>query len=660
MKKFLYAFVALAVSQNIFAQNDSLQANQLNEVVVTATKYPKKSSETGKVVTVITREQLDQSQGRDLAQLLNEQTGISVNGANNNLAKDKSIFLRGAEPEYTLITIDGIPVYDASDINGNFDFRQIPIDIIDRIEILKGSQSTLYGSNAIAGVINIITKKNSNKSFSPFATATYGSYNTLKLNAGINGNKDFFNYNLGYTYGKSKGISEAADKDNTDNFDKDGFEQNAVIANLGIKISPWLKANPFLRYNRFNSDLDAGAFQDDKDYTSHLKNLQTGIKNEFSFGKVKVNVLYSYNHVVRNYLNDSVIKETSLDGYLNGNYTGNEHFVDAYTTVPVSASITFTGGADFRNAKTEAESFGVYKYVYDNVIYSGSYGSNIGKDSAHQTQYAIYGEFNYTGKNGFNAAIGGRYNHHSVYGSNGVFNINPSWLIKKQFKLFVNISSGYKVPTLYQLYSEYRNPFTNLQPEKAYTYEAGAQYFSHNNIFTARVAAFKRNIKDVIAFYTDPNTFASYYINQDKQKDYGFEIEPTITFKKVQLILSYAFVDGKITTKNLGKDSSYFNLIRRPKNIISATLNYHITNKLFASVAIKSVGKRTDLDFSTYPTQTVDLDAYFIFDFYAEYNFTKNVKAFVDVKNITNTSYSELLGYNVLGRNYNFGVALHL
>lgn len=659
MKQILYTLIVLSASQNVFGQNDSLQANHLNEVVVTATKYPKKSSETGKVITVITREQLDQSEGKDLAQLLNEQTGISVNGANSNLAKDKSIFLRGAEPEYTLITIDGIPVYDASDVNGNFDFRQIPIDIIDYIEILKGSQSTLYGSNAIAGVINIITKKNSNKSFSPFATAAYGSYNTTKVNAGVNGNKDFFNYNIGYTYNKSKGISEAADKNNTGNFDKDGFEQNAVIGNLGFKISPWLKSSPFLRYSSFNSDLDANAFTDDKDYTSHLKNLQTGIKNELSFGKVKVNVLYSYNHVVRNYLNDSVIKETPFDGYFKGNYTGNEHFVDAYTTVPVSASITFTGGADFRNAKTDAKSFGVYKYEYENVIYSGSYESNISKDSAHQTQIGIYGEFNYTCKNGFNAAIGGRYNHHSVYGSNAVFNINPSWLINKQFKLFVNVSSGYKVPTLYQLYSEYRNPFTTLKPENAYTYEAGAQYFSHNNIFTVRVAAFKRSIKDVIEFYTDPSTYASYYVNLDKQKDYGFEIEPTITFKKVQLILSYAFVDGKLHTNNGGKDSSYFNLLRRPKNIISATLNYHITNKLFASASIKCVGKRTDVDFSGYPA-TVELDAYELLNFYAEYSFTKNLKAFIDIKNITNTSYSELLGYNTLGRNYNVGVSVHL
>lgn len=658
--KIFQTLIALAVSQNIFAQTDSLSSNQLNEVVVTATKYPKKSSETGKVITVITRQQLDRSQGKDLSQLLNEQAGISVNGAGSNLAKDKSIYVRGARPEYTLITIDGVPVYDASGVNSNFDLRQIPIDMIDRIEILKGSQSTLYGADAIAGVINIITKKTGTKTFSPFATATYGSYNTTKINAGINGNKNLFNYNIGYTYSRSKGISEATDKYNTGNFDKDGFDENAVIANFGLKISNKIKFSPYLRYNAYNGDLDVDAFTDDKDYTSQLRNFQTGVRNEVSLGKVKLNVLYNYNHVVRKYLNDSLIKETELDGYLKGNYTGNEHFVDAYVNVPINASLTFTGGADMRNSKTDASSFGVYKYTFDNVIYSGSYESNIGKDSAHQTQIGVYGELNYAAKNGVNAAVGGRYNHHSVYGSNAVFNINPSWLINKQFKLFVNISSAYKVPTLYQLYSEYRNPFTALKPEKALTYEAGAQYFSLNNLFTARVAAFKRDVKNVIAFYTDPNTYASYYINQNKQKDYGFEIEPTINLKKVQFVLSYAFVTGKITAQINGKDSSYFNLDRRPKNIFSAVANYHITKKFFASTSAKFIGKRTDLDFSTYPSQVVKLKAYSLLDVYAEYSLLKNVKAFVDVKNIINTSYSELLGYNTLGRNYTIGLSMHL
>src|SRR5205814_1295066 len=115
------------------------------------------------VLTVITRQQLERSGGKDLSQVLSEQAGIYIGGANSNPGKDKSIYLRGARVDHTLITIDGVPVYDPSGIGANFDIRNLSIDNIERIEVLKGSQSTLYGSDAIAGVINIITRKASSK-----------------------------------------------------------------------------------------------------------------------------------------------------------------------------------------------------------------------------------------------------------------------------------------------------------------------------------------------------------------------------------------------------------------------------------------------------------------------------------------------------------------
>ena len=144
MKTKIFVVAAAFISTELAAQTaeeDSVKS--LDKVVITATKYPTRQSNTGKLVSVITREQIEKSAGKDLAQLLNEQTGITVNGSFSNPGKDKSIFFRGASSNYTLILLDGIPLNDPSGTGGTFDIRLIPIEQIERIEILKGSQSTL-------------------------------------------------------------------------------------------------------------------------------------------------------------------------------------------------------------------------------------------------------------------------------------------------------------------------------------------------------------------------------------------------------------------------------------------------------------------------------------------------------------------------------------
>jgi vitamin B12 transporter len=155
----------------IKAQQDSLNTRQLDEVVISATKFPKSKSETGKVLTVIDQDQIKRSTGKDITQLLNEQVGLVVSGSNSNPGKDKSVYLQGAKNEYTLILLDGIPLNDPSSVSGGaYDLRLISLDQVERIEILKGSQSTLYGSDAIAGVINIITKRGGDKPAGFFGT----------------------------------------------------------------------------------------------------------------------------------------------------------------------------------------------------------------------------------------------------------------------------------------------------------------------------------------------------------------------------------------------------------------------------------------------------------------------------------------------------------
>ena len=659
-KQFACLLFAAFGSSYVVAQDDTTITKALEEVTITANKFPTKTSQTGKVLTIITQQQLERAGGKDVSQILHEQAGFYLNGANSSPGKDKTIFLRGAKGEHTLIAIDGVPVYDVSGVTSSFDIRSIPIENIERIEILKGSQSTLYGSDAIAGVINIIMKKGSKRA-SPSLLLSYGSYNTYKANASINGKSGAIDYQAGYTYSKTDGISEATDKNATGNNDKDGATQKSFMTGIGISVSKNIRINPYLLVSNFDGELDNGGFSDDKDYSQQLKNFQTGVRNELKFGNVKINLLYNYNRVRRDYFNDSVIKKTPLDGYLKGNYKGSEHFADAYIHFPLTSTISFIGGVDHRNSGTSIETFSIYKYEFGGMTYSDSYSSKLGKDSARQNQTGIYGALVHRGNHGLNVEAGGRFNNHSSYGSNFVFNFNPSYIIQKKFKLFGNISSAYRVPTLYQLFSEYRNTFTDLQPEKAITYEGGVQLLNPKNIYNVRLAFFKRDVTDGIAFYTDPSTFNSYYVNQDRQKDWGFEIEPTVNIgNTLQFIFSYSYVDGKITTPGSGKDTSYFNLIRRPKHILSATANYQVTKQLFVSGQLRNVGKRTDLDFSSFPAKTASLSSYTLIDLYVEYKFKKLIRLFASGRNLANVSYSEALGFNALDRNFTTGIMFKL
>jgi vitamin B12 transporter len=636
-----FAVAAVFISSQLSAQQDT--TNALEELTVTAAKYSAKTSETGKVVTVITRQDIEHAGSRDLSQIITELGGVFINGYTNNAGKEKNIYLRGAKVDYTLITVDGIPVYDASGIGSNFDLRYIPVDNVERIEILKGSQSTLYGSDAIAGVINIITRKAGAKPFSAYATAHYGSFDTRRLSAGVNGKNDFFDYNIGYTHFKTDGFSEAQQPVSSSSvFDKDPFQQNSVQANFGIQAGKQLHLQPFLRYTHNKGGLDEDAFQDEIDFSYKAKNLQAGLKNTLQMGSGQLHALYQFNHTKRSYLDDSV-ETGSYYKYNQSAYTANEHFAEAFVTYPFNA-VKLTAGADFRSSGTDftATQINIYSPVIDKPAYSS--------DSVKQHQLGVYAALNYL-KNDFSVEGGARFNHHSEYGNNFAFNINPSYFIEKRAKLFANVSTGYKTPSLYQLFSIYGNK--ELEPETSVNLEGGVQVFTKNEKSSIRAVYFNRKIKDALAFVSATAYPYAKYINQDKQNDHGFELEAKATITdKIQLKALYSYVNGKITTKQTGKDTSFFNLLRRPKSILTLSLGSQLTKAFYVNAQLNAVGKSKDLYFDpvTYVPQDISLKQYLLVNFYAEYGFlSQRIKIFADLRNITDKKYSDIYGYNTAG-----------
>ena len=644
-------FIAAAVIISSTAQSQDSSKN-LNEVIITANKFPNKTSLTGKVLTVITREELDKSGAKDLAQVLTTQAGIFVNGAGSNPGKDKSVYLRGAKVDHTLITVDGVPLYDPAGIGSNFDIRLLSIDNIERIEILKGCQSTLYGSDAIAGVINIITRMGNTKPIGFSGMVSYGSYNTFHGNASVSGSSSKMDYNLNYSYYKTGGINEATDTFSAPHFtDKDGYDQQSLYLAIGFKPLHTIHIQPYLRYTKFNGNLDQGAFTDELDYTTSTRNLQSGVKTEFHFGKAILNLVYNYNDLKRIYIDDSVKSTNGYDKYSKGIYNGNEHFAEAFVVCPLGKSLKLTGGIDFRRS-------GSFQHFFSVSLFGGPpYNPKpLSPDSLHQSQMGVYAALVVNTKEGFNAELGGRFNHHSIYGNDFVFNFNPSFLMYEQWKFFVNISTAYKTPTLYQLFAEsYGN--RALKPETAITIEGGLQYFTKDKKISGRITCFNRSVKDLISFYTDA-FYNSYYINQDRQKDFGVEIESSLHLgKNNTLKLFYSYVNGNLTTKNAGKDTTYFNLIRRPKSSYGLNLGTQVTPRLYVSTGINGMGIRKDITYDASFNQVeLVLKGYLLWNIYAEYGFFKNrCRIFTGLQNITNAKYTEVYGFNTLGFNVSAG-----
>lgn len=630
---------AIIIGSQLYAQ-DSSNVKQLDEVIVTANRLPQKQSSTGKIVTVINQETLQRNAGKTLSEIINYQAGIFINGATNNLGTNPDIYFRGASSGNTLILIDGIPVGDPSNISNTFDLNMIAIGQVERVEILKGAQSTLWGSDAVAGVINIITKKVTKSGISSTALLSYGSYNTLRGNLGLNGRIKKFSYNLDYDYTKTDGFSTAYDSTGKKNFDNDNFKQNNFQANLHYQLSNKWSIKTLHSFLKYSGGTDAGAFQDDRDNVIENKNSVNNIELSYSAQKAQIHLSQSFFNATRIYTDDSA----SVGGfakYAKGTYHGNSAVTELFGNFKLAKKVVLVSGLQRMFQQTDQHYMSISSY--------GVYETALG-DSAKVSNYAMYHSLLITGLSGFDVEAGFRYNNHSIYGSNATYTFNPSFHISDHAKMFVNISSAFKIPSLYQLYSEYGNK--NLSPEKSVNYELGFQLFSKDHQSNIRVAGFKRDIRDLIVFYTNPTTWESKYINRDLQHDYGVELETSLQFSsKLHWVNNATYVNGE--GENAGVKTK--NLYRRPNFTFNSVLTYEPVKGLEIMPSVRVVGTRIK---GTYDAGPDTMPAYYTLDFYGGYQFSKKCKAFIDFRNITNQLYFDIPGYNSKRFNMMTGISL--
>jgi vitamin B12 transporter len=626
MSKKLFLFILLSPFIGSLAMAQDSTIRQLDQVVVTATKSPVKQNQTGKVVIVIAKEELEKSAGKTLGQVLNEQAGIIVNGALNNMGSNQSIYLRGAPSGRTLVTIDGVPVSDPSMINNEFDINLVPVELIERIEICKGAQSTLYGSDAIAGVINIITARaDAKKPLNLIAGLGGGNEQTYRANLQLYGKEKTLLYDLRYSRVATQGFPSAYDSTGKGNFHNDGYQGDALASHIDWNANSQLTLKGFVQFNRYKTGLPQGAFTDAQDYSLTSKNLILG--GGFSYKLPSVSLTGNYYYTQSNRLNfQDTIHQPN---YLSDQYFGKTQFVEIYANISLGHGFSLLNGADYRFSSMNEQYLSISSY--------GPYSSRFDDTSVSQT--SMYGSLFYVGKSGLRMELGGRLNTHSRYGSNYTYTFNPSFLIGADWMLFASVASGFKAPSLYQLYSSYGDP--DLRPEKSLNLEAGLQF--NNDFFNSRLSYFNRKIQDGIDF-----NYNSYlYFNYNQERAQGIEWENKIRINPwLSLSANYTFL--KVTQSSESRisfqDTTYGYALRQPEHTLNATIGLNPVKKGFLSISGHYESKRYDI--GGYQVPDVSLNSFFILNGYAEYRPWNSLKFFIDAKNITNKKFFTIYGYN--------------
>jgi vitamin B12 transporter len=637
------------VSACAFAQEKENVASkqELEEVVVSDSKFALPKEKSGKVITKITAEELKNKPGQSIAAILNTVAGVEINGNQSAAGKNLGYYIRGGKNSQVLILIDGIPVNDASGISMEYDLRLLPAEQVESIEIMKGAASTLYGTGAATGVINIRLKKAAKKALvangyfnlGTNATATNQNQKAADFNQGfsINGSSNKLTYFAALNSTETKGISQIAPPNSTIHYEEDPFSRLNYLAKIGYKATNQLTLDFFGNYDKIKNDYDGGfdntGTSDTNLNKTSSKQFRLGFSPKYKYEKGEFVLNSSFNKLVRSY--------DELDTYSNSvgfsQYESRSVNVDGFNKYEVSPSFFLVSGV---------------QYQFHDANSVTPYGSSA-KEGTKFNMVDPYITGVYSSSFGFNLNAGARWNSHSAYGNQLVYNLNPSFDFKSlPLKIISSYSTAFVTPSLYQLYSQYGN--AQLTPEKNSTIEAGFETKLCNKKLKWNVVGFYREQTNFIGFYFNPVTYDSNYINIDGlNKAKGIETQLSWTLSNtIKWNSNYTYTQV---------DEALSRLI--PKHKINSSVDYKVSESFFWNVNYQYVDARKDafFDGNTYATTQVKLGSYQLVNTLTRYEIIKNkLTLFGSVNNIFNVDFVENIGYSALGRNYKLGLTINL
>jgi vitamin B12 transporter len=598
------------------------QALEVDPVVVTGSRMAQPLSNVLPSVSVITRQDIEKSQAPTLADLLQGEAGVefSRTGGPGSVT---SFFLRGQNSVNMVILIDG--VRSQVDGGGSLTITDMPLDLIERVEILRGNASALYGEAAIGGVISIFTRRSKGE-LKPYGSAGLGSYKTRSVSVGYGGEIDDVSLDLNAGKTTSAGFSALNPQIYaTANPDRDGTETTYGGARFEKKLSAdrvigW-RANAKTSVTDFDSAYDTAG-------TVHRFKTQTDVVNAFWRESVSDNWLSTLDLSSSNFfyesLKDGMVAQSF--GTTNGQYNGHQDSLRWFNTYQLQAASTLNFGLD--------RSLERYNQIntYDARRQLSGYFAGLTHQQGRWTWQANARRDVVNVEQSASGASSEKDNAGSSYLVGTGYELTHHW------RATASLSTGFRTPNASELFGYGGNP--DLTPEKHKTQEVGVNYKAEQTLM--RVVYFHTQSQNAIVWSESDACSSNCYKNVSQTSNQGAELSLRTLWSGYAIKLS-------AVTQNPWNVTDNTELTRRAKRYGSADVS-RMVQGYEVGTRVYSAGARSDFDYVAYPYVPTTLGGYTLWSFYASRKIDKDWTARIRLDNAFNRDYQLAYGYNTPGR----------
>jgi vitamin B12 transporter len=651
------AATLLALTALHAAAQEQPDTFRLREVVVTATRVPTALGAAPGSVTLLTADELRMRGVQTAAEALRLVPGMTVMQSAGPGAQS-SVFMRGGESDYIQVLVDGVHV---NDVGGAYNWAHLRADDIDRIEVVRGPASVLYGSDAVAGVVQIFTRAGGAPRIQAGFTGARGeraigegTFATNTWDASFSGTATpaalgpaTLRYGASAARTSSTGLYEL--NNDYENTTASGRVQLAAAAgDLAVTAR-----NTDHRYHFPTSG--SGAIVDPNQFatgSSLALSVDGGVR---LLPRLELRLLGT-SHTTDSRNEDPADDETEAAWFWN---TAEEtrRKLDARVNAFLPASLVLTAGVEreWQDARTALESV-------------SSWGTFTDESGESRRNTGFYAQLHGTPVRGLSATAGARSDDNEAFGTFRTGRLAVSWLPAAGARLHTAVGTAFKAPTFFETFATgFTRGNPDLQPERARSWEAGAEYAFAEGMLTVGGTWFDQRFRNLIQYTAaPPSPQAPNYFNVGSARARGAELSAAAALAGAEVRVAYTLTDTRVLDEGFGTDVAFQQaqrLLRRPEHQVHASLDAALTGRLRGLLDVRYTGERDDLDF-TDPAQwqgvRVVLPAYTVVDLAGAWTVSlrrdSDVELTLRVRNLLDEQYQEIFNFATPGRVLQLGV----